>query len=167
MDTITEPNPSSGGTDGAPSNFQPTREAPIVVAVDGGRESRRALRWALRRADQLGCAVRVVTTFQPPHVASEAGPAVVRLFEQAEASARERARSVIASVAPGRELDHEVQIGDAAAVLADESHSARMIVVGTRRRERAWHRLRPSLTNRLTGLAACPVVSIGGGDVEP
>lgn len=164
MAMITEPHTSSGAIDGASSNRQPAADAPIVVAVDGGRESRRALRWALRRADQLGCDVRVVTAYLPPTVVSETGPAVARSYAQAEAIARQRARLVIEMVAPGRKLEHVVQVGDATSILKGESHTARMIVVGTRRRERAWHRWRPSLTNRLTGLAACPVVSIGSSN---
>lgn len=142
----------------------PTKTAPIVVAVDGGSESRRALRWAAKRARELGCEVRVVTAFSAPNIASESGMAYVRSFQAAEMSARDRAKLAIDRTLPGQSVEHIVRLGDAASILHEASSDARMIVVGTRRRERLWHRLRPSLTNRLTGLATCPVVSIGTGE---
>lgn len=138
--------------------------APIVVAVDGGRESRRAMRWAAKRARQLGCDLRVVTAFSAPNIASESGMAFARSFGLAESAARQRSRAVIDSVVPGWTVDHVVRLGEPAAILEESSHDAQMIVVGTRRRVRPWHRWRPSLTNRLTGLVVCPVVSISAGE---
>lgn len=160
------PSSASSPPDAAASATAPIVAAPIVVAVDGGRESRRALRWASKRARQLGCDLRVVTAFSAPNIASESGIAFVRGYEMAEAAARQRSSAVIDSVVSGWTVEHVVSVGDAASVLEASSHDAQMIVVGTRRRERLWHRWRPSLTNRLTGMVGCPVVSISSREVH-
>ena len=164
MTAITEEQPHQGDVQSAPDATRSVALAPIVVAVDGGPESRSALRWASKRARQLGCDLRVVTAFTGPTIASESGMAFARAYGIAEATARRRSSALIASVVPDRTVEHVVRLGDPVSILEASSHDAQMIVVGTRRRERIWHRWRSSLTNRLTGLITCPVVSISSGE---
>lgn len=137
----------------------------IVVAVDGRPESAQALRWAARQAEHTGAGLRVVSAFDQPAVGSDAAGAYWRAFLSAEESTEARVGDVIDTVlgdgARRRpDVDHVVAPGVIDHVLADHSHDASMVVVGTRSTRRWSARLRPSLTNRITGKLDCPVVSV-------
>lgn len=137
----------------------------IVVAVDGRPESAQALRWAARQAETTGAGLRVVSAFDQPAVGSDAAGAYWRSYLSARESTQERVGDVIDTVlGDGARLrpdvDHVVAPGVIDHVLADHTHDASMVVVGTRCTRRWSARLRPSLTNRLTGKLDCPVVSV-------
>lgn len=136
---------------------------PIIVAVDGSPASRAALAWAHDHAIAHGLPLEVVTAYLEPFVAHEVTGVAADHLTVAEQNARERARIVIHDVLGRAAVPHRVLLGAIEDVLGEESHRAAMIVVGTRRRGGWLGRFRPSTTNRVTGLATCPVVSIPEG----
>ncbi len=130
---------------------------PTVVAVDGSLESRAALEWAADHARSTGTSLKIVTAFPHPLVEVEFPPIYLDLYGVA---ARERALVVIESVLGHRDVDHVVAPGAIETVLASHAEGSSTVVIGTRARRRFWHRLRPSLTNRITGRVSSPVISI-------
>jgi nucleotide-binding universal stress UspA family protein len=72
----------------------------------------------------------------------------------------ELSQPILVAVFGHNDLDHVVALGPIERVLDDHSHDAAMIVVGTRATDSWLARLRGSVTNRLTGQVACPVVSV-------
>lgn len=130
---------------------------PTVVAVDGSPESRAALLWAREHARANGTPLRIVTAYPQSRNEADLPPTYVDLDGTA---ARERALQVIEAVLGHRDVDHVVAAGAIDAVLVKHAEGASSVVIGTRRRRRFWHRLRPSLTNRMTGRVGSTVISV-------
>lgn len=147
------------------------RERTVVVAVNGTAESIAALRWAAATADDASMQLLIVTAFSRAHVGVDAPISCHDLQVDAEESARAAARRAIDAVFGAtwgdhpdrhatRPVRHVVDVGSIDAVLDRYATGAAMIVIGTRLRRRWWHRFRSSTTNRVTGAATCPVISI-------
>ncbi|MFN3258122.1 MAG: universal stress protein [Ilumatobacter sp.] len=147
------------------------RERTVVVAVNGTTESIAALRWAAATADDANLHLLIVTAFSRAHVGVDAPISCHDLQVDAEASARVAARRAIDAVFSStwgdhpdrhatRPVRHVVDVGSIDTVLDRYGTGAAMIVIGTRLRRRWWHRFRSSTTNRVTGSATCPVISI-------
>lgn len=133
---------------------------PIVVGVDGSIESIAALKWAVDHAAIVGARVRAVTAFTSPPTRTSSAIAYVEEFEVAEAIAAAHAGQAISRAGISGPIERVVAAGSAEDVLVRHADDASMIVLGTRDSTR-WHaRLRGSLTNRLSGRAPCPVVSV-------
>ena len=124
---------------------------PIVVAVDGSSESIAGLRWAATQARAELRPVVVVTAYQA---------AAVGGHRSARRDARRRAQAAIAEVVGLHRVEHHVELGDVLDVLRQWGDRAAMIVVGTRHSDGWRSRFRASVTNRLTGSVACPVVAV-------
>lgn len=152
---------TSPGPDDSAMGRRPRRR--ILVAVDGSPASVDALRWVrdeLLVPDDL---VRVVTAYQFAHYATEVPLMNVHVQESAE-HARAAGEAAIDTVFGPRgwrpEIDHVVDVGCIERLVERESETATLVVVGSRSRRRLRDRLRPSATNRITGRASCPVVSV-------
>lgn len=130
-----------------------------VVAVDGSPESAEALRWASRRCEKPGDHLCVVTAFRHPDVADAAG-LYQAAYAAARASARDHVLATVEDVLGHRRVEHVVVAGSIDRALQMQAHNATALVIGTRNTSAWWKRLRPSLTNRLTGRVPCPVISI-------
>ncbi len=132
--------------------------SPVVVAVDGSPASAAALRWAAAVvADH--CELRVVTAHGAPTANVDFLSPVSLHWDMIEDGARAQARAAIIDVLGHDEVEHVVAAGSIEWVLA-EQRDASMIVMGTRPRRTFLSRIRPSATNRVTGLVQCTVVSI-------
>jgi nucleotide-binding universal stress UspA family protein len=142
------------------------RQQPIVVAVDGSRESANALRWAAGQAIELRKPLRIITCYEQHFVAGEAHGVSWDRFESTKKSVEAEAASVIEDVLGTAEFEHIVALGPVDRVLVDYSHDAEMIVLGTRSSTGLRGKLRSSTTNRVTGQVACPVMSIPLGEAE-
>ena len=132
----------------------------IVVGVDGSVESISALKWAVEHAAIVGTRVRAVTAFTSPPARTGSAMGYVEEFEVAEAIAATHAGQAISRAGISGPIERVVAAGSAEDVIIRHAEDASMIVLGTRDSSR-WHaRLRSSLTNRLSGRAPCPVVSV-------
>ncbi len=137
---------------------------PILVAVDGSRESTAALRWAVDYAERANCDVRVITTYREPQTPSYSAGGYWESWIESEKTARERAEAAMVDVLGHAEIDHLVMLGPIERALEEFSDEASMIVVGTRATDTWLSRFRASVTNRITGAVDCPVVSIRSGE---
>ncbi|MGB5756179.1 MAG: universal stress protein [Acidimicrobiales bacterium] len=136
---------------------------PVVVAVDGSPASVAALRWAdAVVADHSE--LRVVTAHRAPTANVDFLSPVSVHWEMMEEGARIQARAAIIDALGHDDVEHVVAAGSIESVLADQ-RDASMIVMGTRPRRTLLSRIRPSATNRVTGMVDCTVVSVpsGGG----
>ncbi|GBQ01357.1 universal stress protein UspA [Streptomyces spongiicola] len=149
-----------------PAVSGPPASGPVVVGVDGSPSSLDAVSAAAREARLRGCGLKVVHAFVWPamHVPlgpSPLGPAdggmrdmVGRLVAQAV----ERARSV----APEVEVGNAVVTGEALSVLEAESHTAPLVVVGSRGLGGFGALLLGSTAVHLAAHARCPVMVVRG-----
>jgi nucleotide-binding universal stress UspA family protein len=112
------------------------QDGPVVVGVDGSECSRQALRIAFEEASVRGTgvfAVRTYTLAAPPF-----GPEVPPYVEDAEERRQAEVAALEGDVAEWREKYPDVHVGCAAIeghpaeVLAGQSESARLVVVGNR-----------------------------------
>jgi nucleotide-binding universal stress UspA family protein len=138
---------------------------PVVVAVDGSPESQHALGWAAGVARSDGRGLCVVTAFRSPPVVTDDLGTYWDHHQLTESAARVAAEAAIEAVfGPGAAVEHRVVHGSIEDVLRACAHEASLLVIGTRRTKAWHHRLRGSVTNRVTGSVSCPVVSVPLGD---
>jgi nucleotide-binding universal stress UspA family protein len=108
----------------------------IMVGVDGGEPSIRALQWAAERTDRFG-PVRPVHSWDYPLAVwapSPFGPGAAPPFEEMEAAAREAASACLDTLEGVPHEEPLVFHGDAGPVLVEAARDAELLVVGTRGR---------------------------------
>ncbi len=148
-------------------NTSPNGPKPVLVAVDGSVESDAALRWAADYAEDHGLPLRVITASRHPDVPSDSAGAYWDTYQEAQNWARVKAAESIRRTLGRTDIDHVVELGSIDTVLIEASDNAAMIVVGTRNSGGFWAKFRGSLTNRITGKVACPVISISASSAAP
>ncbi len=146
---------------------QPTEERPeraprpihhVVVAVDGGEASGRALDWALDRVQGIEHAEVELVTVVPegvavaPGVAEQAHPAAERVLREA--------RIVVEQRAPHLPVATTVLEGRRAHELVRATENADLAVIGTNKTSVVGAELFGTLPLRLAAGAACPVVVV-------
>ncbi|GAA4783273.1 hypothetical protein GCM10023200_15890 [Actinomycetospora chlora] len=141
--------PAAGGAD-----------APVVVGVDGSEGSLRALRWAARIARRDGAPLVAVAACGLPDLYGSAGSL---LYE----GRRVLAEAVAAALGPDAAVRTEAREGRAMSVLVDASRGARLLVLGSRHAEEVAGDVGGSLTARVIGRAACPVVAVVPAPADP
>lgn len=111
----------------------------VVVGVDRSTDGAAALAWALEHARRCGVPVTAVRAWTDTLAVGYAGGAVLAgAAEQAEAAAREHVELAVkearSAVVGGDDVEVRVVAvhGSAAAVLADASRTADLVVVGSR-----------------------------------
>ena len=144
-----------------------TQQLPVVAAVDGSPESLAALAWAADHARRYGHRLRVVSAYAHPDVAGDASGSYAREAMAARGAARLRISRLIRPVIGPTYAEVVVAPGSIERLLIEQSREAAVIALGTRRTGSWSSWFRSSLTNRLTGRAACPVVSVPAAAVEP
>lgn len=103
----------------------------IVVGLDGSQASAETLRWAAGLADATSADIRAISTWQMPLVA--AMPAVIGgLPSQAfmAADCAERLDTSLREAGLDRSIDQSVREGSPGHVLAEETKTADLVVVG-------------------------------------
>jgi nucleotide-binding universal stress UspA family protein len=142
----------------------------IVVGIDGSKASNRALHWAIGRAVAEHRAVtlaHLIAVSAPAYL----GPGMVTVAEAREAlegsghAMLEAARKEVSEHAPDTTVREVLEYADAADFLVQTSHSAAMVVVGSRGRGPIRSKLLGSVSVRLVRQAHCPVVVVRPGDV--
>ncbi len=142
----------------------------VVVGVDGSDESLAALSWATATADLHGARLAVVAAHP---VEADADPAAAGLAEEAREQAHRAARAAREQLhgwrPGGRDIETRVLPGNAARVLAAQSTTDDLVVVG-RRGLRAFDRaLLGSVSSALAAGApgTIAVVPAGAATDEP
>lgn len=143
------------------ANSTPTVTKPIVVGVDGSENSKEALRWAVCQAGFTRCPVVAVISWSYPN--SYGYPAPWPADYDPESDAKrvldETVDEVVGSDA-GVALTRMVLSGHPALSLEDLSHTASLVVVGSRGHGEFAGMLIGSVSEFLATHAHCPVVII-------
>jgi nucleotide-binding universal stress UspA family protein len=135
---------------------------PVVVGVDGSKPAAAALDLAFQQAAARNCGLIALRAYEQPLPPFGKGPAV--LMEpprDAEARVRAELADIVAEVAPRYpdvEVEQLVTFGNAAQVLFQLSHSAQLVVVGTRGHGGFTGLLLGSIGLHLIHHADCPVM---------
>jgi len=135
----------------------------VAVGVDGSDRSVPALEWAGKEAAAHGHTLRVVTAWSIPVTAlSPGGLPAPYPIDELESDARAAQDAVIAkaNIPAGVEIEHHVVEGGPGAVLLAAAESADLIVVGSRGHGGFTGLLLGSVSQQVTGHAACPVVVV-------
>ena len=140
-----------------------TRSAEILVGVDGSAASLHALDWAAQEAGVHGLGLRIVCGYSlPSFAAASLDGGYAALDDSAiRAGAEAVVADAVAHVAGiGVPVTSHVMIGDAAAVLIDESARAQLAVVGTRGGGGFAERLLGTVSSALPAHAKCPTIVV-------
>jgi nucleotide-binding universal stress UspA family protein len=144
----------------------------IVVGVDGSDASREALRWALAEARVRGTVLRPVLAWEYPFVPPAVEPypvgPLIEGSEVMEPSALRQRHSAqlaqtvseVAGDPADVEIDLETVEGDPVDVLAEESRTAELLVVGSRGHSGFTGALIGSVSQATIQRARCPVVIV-------
>lgn len=138
---------------------------PIVVGYDGSPESGLALTWAVQAAKERGLPLRILIAWTMPPVnlaglgATDESALMDELRLQSAATA-ERAMSHVHELAPDLAASTEVAVSTPAAALVEESHEARMVVVGSRGLGGFSGLMLGSVSRQVAAHADCPVVVV-------
>ena len=139
----------------------------IVVGVAGRAEDDNTLRWAADRARATGAPVHLLSTldFDAPLIGPTDFVPVEDLQRALSVDVNRILREAAATVAerePGIAVTQQSATGSAARALLAASARAREVVLGSARVGRLERILLGSTSTGVVGLAACPVVVVGG-----
>jgi len=138
----------------------------VVVGFDGKPTSEEAVRFAAHEAQMRSVTLRIVFVTHAHHLrglstqlgrgSTVSDVPMEKYAEDVANSAAELARAV----APGVDVEIDVADGDPATILTDMSHTALLLVVGTRRRGDVAALVRSSVSHHVSQNAACPIVIV-------
>ncbi|RFA12990.1 hypothetical protein B7R21_09085 [Subtercola boreus] len=144
---------------------QPGERDVVVVGHDGSMNADRALQWALRAAEDLGCGVEIVRTWSidriPRQFSEEFGS--VPSFDEVTARVQ---RDLVAETAvfltshPAVVVTHRAALSQPASELLARSAHARLLVLGSRGHGGFAGLLLGSVSTECAAHATCPVVVI-------
>lgn len=146
-------------------NRTDTKQAVVVVGIDGSQAAIRAAEWAVEEATSREIPLRLVHTI-PAQVEPAPFSAVGNVnmeVEYAETALRAACTAVVATGKPVK-FETEVVRGDPAAILIAESANAAMICVGSTGIGRLARALLGSTAAEVADAAHCPVAIIRSHD---
>ena len=138
---------------------------PVVVGVDGGPDSLRALKWAADHARALDAPLIALTAFQVPMIA---GPYAMAGWE--DPKTLEKAATDMLDVAVRDTLGEDARVekrvlrGHPAEAIVAASRDAQLVVVGSRGRGGFAGLLLGSVSQHVVPHSRCPVVVLPHGD---
>jgi nucleotide-binding universal stress UspA family protein len=140
-----------------------TRSSEILVGVDGSAASLHALDWAAQEARVHGFGLRLVCGYPLPSFAVASLDGGYAALD--DSAIRAGAQAVVADAAAhvggtGIPVTSHVTVGDAAAVLIDESARVAMAVVGSRGGGGFAERLLGTVSSALPAHAQCPTIVV-------
>ncbi|WP_010542174.1 universal stress protein [Dietzia alimentaria] len=132
---------------------------PVIVGVDGGQDSVRALRWAAEHARAIDAPLQVVAAYEIP---TQFGPYGMAAWEN-PTELEKRAKEVLAdtvreALGSDASVEQYVVQGHPAEALVDGSARAQLLVVGSRGRGGFAGLLLGSVSQHVVAHARCPVV---------
>ena len=135
----------------------------ILVGVDGSTAALHALDWAAQEATIHGWGLRLVCSYSLPSFAAASLDGGYAALD--DTAIRQGAQAVVAEAAArvagaGLAMTSHVAVGDASAVLIEESAAARVAVVGTRGGGGFTERLLGTVSAALPAHAMCPTVVV-------
>lgn len=138
---------------------EPMETAPVVVGVDGGPDSLRALEWAADYARTVGAPLIALTVYDLPNFY---GPYAMAGWEDST-EPESRARDLLAgavrdTLGEDAEVEQRVVRGHPAEAIIESSTDARLVVVGSRGRGGFRGMLLGSVSQHVLPNARCPVV---------
>lgn len=138
-----------------------TREAAILVGVDGSEASLGALEWAVGEAKQLGWRLHVVCVFSmPSFTATMIETGYPRIDDNLiQEGARAVLDDAVARVDGRVEVNSTLEAGDPSAVLVELSQRAGLVVLGKHGRGFA-DRLLGAVSSAVPPHAKCPTVVV-------
>ncbi|MEV0274872.1 universal stress protein [Streptomyces sp. NPDC050610] len=140
----------------------------IVVGVDGGEPSKRALRWAARQASLTGAELQAVIAWESLTSWSWAGvmPVMPEAYVPEEVGDRALADAIEETFGgePPVAIERRVIVGNPADVLLEAAEGAELLVVGDRGRAGFRAALLGSVSHHVTQHAPCPVVVVRGAE---
>lgn len=133
--------------------------APVVVGIDGGPDSLRALAWAADYAGTVHAPLIVLTAYEIP---TTFGPYAMAGWEDSSALEK-RARDMLAdavrdTLGDDAQADQRVVRGHPAQAIVEASRDAHLVVVGSRGRGGFAGMLLGSVSQHVVAHARCPVV---------
>lgn len=138
---------------------------PVVVGVDGGSDSLRALKWAADHSSEVNAPLIALTAFQVPMIA---GPYAMAGWEDPaslEKSARDMLDGAVEEVlGEAADVEKHVLRGHPAEAIVTASRDARLVVVGSRGRGGFKGLLLGSVSQHVVPHSRCPVVVLPHGD---
>lgn len=144
---------------------------PVVVGVDGSESALAATRWAAAEARRRKVPLRVVLVFDHPMGYAVGDPRLgPELHERLLSSTRRSLAEAVAvaeRAAPGHEVSGEVVVGFPVTVLAEQSGTAQLVVVGSRGLGGLAGLLLGSVAVGLAAGASCPVVVVRADEPDP
>lgn len=150
-----------------PKNMAPAADGPVVVGASDSPEGRKALRFALHTAAQVGAGISVVRAWGALRHWDQSGAEHQKLAEAIEKSSADMMDELIAAEGgsqAGVPVTRVLAHGSAEQLILDQARTARMVVVGSRGRG-GFRGLLLGSTSR-TVLHACtvPVVVVHAND---
>ncbi|GLB62202.1 hypothetical protein NCCP2495_00800 [Dietzia sp. NCCP-2495] len=142
---------------------------PVVVGVDGGPDSLRALQWAAEYATAVDAPLVALTAYQLPNIYGPYAMAGWEGSSELESSAREMlAHAVRSALGDDASVKSAVLQGHAAKSLIAASRDARLVVVGSRGRGGFRGMVLGSVSQHVVPHAHCPVVVLphSSGETE-
>jgi nucleotide-binding universal stress UspA family protein len=161
-DTSTDAQPAATGDQDRPR---------IVIGVDGSQPSRQALRWAQRLAASTGARLEAVIGWQYPVATGWGigwGTSELPLgYDPRQEMEKVLTDAVDATFGADRPADLKLTVaeGHPAAVLADRSAGALMLVVGSRGHGGFMGLLLGSISANVAEHATCPVLVVHGNQL--
>jgi nucleotide-binding universal stress UspA family protein len=135
---------------------------PVVVGVDGSKESLLAAEWAAMEANRHGSPLRIVSA--PAKVALmhayQVSPAASDVLRGASARALKTAFAQAEEVAPGLEITTDMLSGPPALAVAGSGSGAAMLVVGARGAGGFAAMVLGSVSRYAATRATCPVIVV-------
>ena len=137
---------------------------PVIVGVDGGPDSLRALEWAAEYAAAVDAPLTALTVYEIPTVY---GPYAMAGWDDPaalEKGSREMlAETVRSTLGEHAKVEQKVVQGHPAEAIVDASRDARLVVVGCRGRGGFAGMLLGSVSQHVVPHALCPVVVLPHG----
>lgn len=140
----------------------------VVVGVDGTEAGKEALRVGLSEATLRGCAVEVVTCWQPTTwYGSVTGELPEDVLKRAQDAQEEAVSTVLAQTSDRPVISRRVIEGPAGPTLVSLSKGAAFLIVGTHHKNVVERSVLGSVSEHCIRHAPCPVIVVPVGDREP